>query len=163
MNKKQKTNLYAGVFSLVYGIVLFIMTAMMDAPQKAGQVGADFLPRMIAIIIIALSIGFLATTLPGALKAQKAGKKADEPAEEQNIKRVIITMALLVAYVALMNTIGFVITTIVYLFLQMLILGNKPTKKEIILYAVIAVVVPIIVNYVFVTGFQLLLPEGILG
>ena len=163
MNKNQKTNLYAVTFSLVYGIVLLIMTSMMDAPQKSGQVGADFLPRVIAILIIALSIGFLATTLSSALKTMKSGNKAENTSEKQNVKRIIITMALLVAYVALMNTIGFVITTIIYLFLQMVILGNHPTKKDIILYAVIAVVVPIVVNYVFVEGFQLLLPEGILG
>ena len=163
MNNNQKTNLYAGVFSLVYGIVLFVMTAMMNAPHKPNDVGADFLPRIIAILIIALSMGYLATTLVGIQRARKTGRDDAQPAEKRNVKRIIITMALLVTYVALMNTVGFLITTIVYLFLQMMILGHNPTKKQIILYAVIAVVAPIIINYVFVNGFQLLLPEGILG
>lgn len=164
MKNAQKTNLYAGIFSLVYGIVLFVLTATMGATKKGTDVGADFLPRIIAILIIALSLGFIAVTVSGIMSARKAGTANDEaPAEKKNYKGIIMTMALLIAYVALMNTIGFIVTTIVYLFLQMLILGHEPTKKQIILYAVISVVAPIIIYYVFVNGFQLLLPAGILA
>ncbi len=61
-----------------------------------------------------------------------------------------------------MEKVGFLISSIVYLFAQMVILAPKE-KRNFLLLAVIAVVFNIVVYFIFRNALNVMLPKGILG
>lgn len=72
---------------------------------------------------------------------------------------------LLIGYVGLLELVGFVIMSSIFIFLMTMWLLPKDqrNKKQIILTAIIAVVFASCVYLLFVKGFALTLPVGILG
>lgn len=76
---------------------------------------------------------------------------------------VIASFVALTVYVALMNAVGFVPMTIVYLFFQILILTPKHEwKKAYIPALIIGVICSVVLYYVFRYHLNVLLPQGIL-
>jgi putative tricarboxylic transport membrane protein len=58
--------------------------------------------------------------------------------------------------------VGFIISSIVYLFVQMMLLSDNTNRKP-VLFAIIAVVLPVAVEALFVYAIKMPLPVGILG
>mgnify|MGYP000962542430 FL=1 len=50
-----------------------------------------------------------------------------------------------------------------YLLFQVNLMTDHPTKKQEAVFIALAIGVPIIVNLIFVNGFSMALPQGILG
>ena len=74
----------------------------------------------------------------------------------------VLSIPLLLAYAYSMKPVGFLLSSMVYLFLHMLLLTvNK--KRNYLLLAVLAIIVPCIIYFCFVKLFYLMLPVGILG
>ena len=71
---------------------------------------------------------------------------------------------LLFAYIYLLNILGFTVSSMLYLIIQMLLFvpSKLRTTKNIVIFLVLAVVVPLAVNALFVNAFSLLLPEGVI-
>ena len=74
---------------------------------------------------------------------------------------VPLTLALLVLYVLLFKTLGFILDSIIYLFCEMFILSPQKNKK-IWLIVVLSVFIPIVVYFLFVYALNVPLPSGIL-
>lgn len=159
MNDK-KISIISSIICLVYGISIYIGSSTIHSDNPNG-VGADFMPRIIGSIIICLSLFIVISTIV----SMKKGQNDSEPKEaiDSGTRKTIMTIVLLIAYAFLLKYTGFVITSIVYLILQMIILADKVRKKDLLLYGVISVITPLLVNYVFVHIFSLMLPSGILG
>ncbi len=78
-------------------------------------------------------------------------------------KEVIESFIVLTIYVALMDSIGFVPMTIIYLFCQILVLTPKHNwKKTYVPALIIGVVAAIVLYYIFRYHLNVLLPQGIL-
>ena len=69
----------------------------------------------------------------------------------------------MVSYAVLLKPIGFLISSILYLFLQINVMTDKPTAKQRIFFAVLSIIVSVLINYIFVNWFSMALPDGILG
>jgi putative tricarboxylic transport membrane protein len=134
---------------------------MMDTVPKKGDIGSAFVPDAIGGLVIFLSILLMVSAWLGK------EKNAKEDTEQQNApyhyKSVWLTMALTVGYMIALVPIGFVVSSTIYLFLQMIIMAKKSGKKQLVLYALISLVMPFLVNYIFYEMFSLMLPAGILG
>lgn len=81
-----------------------------------------------------------------------------------DLKCLGLTALALFLYIALLDTLGFVLSSILYMAAQMLIfipLENR-NRKHYIMIGVLALVVPLLINEVFEEVFSLLLPAGIL-
>ena len=77
---------------------------------------------------------------------------------------VIASFVALTIYVALMEQIGFVIMTVLYLFVQILILTPKHDwKKTYIPAVIVGVICSLLFYYIFRYHLNVLLPQGILG
>lgn len=74
---------------------------------------------------------------------------------------VPLTLALLVLYVFLFKTFGFVLDSIIYLFCEMFILSPQKTKK-LWLIIVLSVFIPVVVYFLFVYALNVPLPAGFL-
>ena len=96
---------------------------------------------------------------------RKLPDKRAEPAEKPesiDYPTVFKTLALVLLYTALMEPVGFLITTALYLYVQFIVLTPAEQKVKHLRYALIAVVSAVLIFYIFRHGFDLLLPVGLL-
>jgi putative tricarboxylic transport membrane protein len=111
-------------------------------------------PRIIAGAIVALAVVLLVLSV---LKKRVARtEKADE-----DLKGGVFTVLALAAYVFLFDRLGFLVSTALYLFVQMTILSNRENRKF-KLFAVLALVVPALIYLIFTNLFDMALPAGII-
>ena len=153
MGTKKLTELIVDAFILLVGIVLFISAQGIDTGSALGA-GSDFVPKLCTVLLILFAVCLLVKEI----RASDDGKK------ELGIKLsgFILTLILLFAYVYSLTILGFTLASVIYLFIQMMLFvpAGYRTMKNIILFAVISIIVPVAVNYLFVNAFSLLLPEG---
>lgn len=146
------------IFNMVLflaGIVLLISAQSIEVGAAMGQ-GGDFLPKLCSLFWVIIS---------GLMLASSAFKNTAQSEEKKgNIKGFLLTLVLLFLYVLLLKPIGFVITSSLYMFLQMLLFVPREliNKKKLILFAVISILLPVLVNLLFANLFSLILPAGIL-
>lgn len=154
MNSKKLADTVINIFLVIVGVVFFIASQKIEVGAAMGQ-GGDFMPKVCSTVWLIISILLLVFNI-----------KADIPprAEGIRLKTFLATLGLLLVYVIALKPIGFVICSMVYMFLQMLLFvpEDKRTKKNLIIFAVISVVAPIAINALFVNVFSLILPAGIL-
>lgn len=90
-------------------------------------------------------------------------QKFDFAAAAAEKREVIASFVALVLYVALMGPVGFVPMTIIYLFVQILILTpRKDWKKTIVPALIIAVVCGFLFYFIFRSKLNVLLPQGLM-
>ncbi len=146
------------IFNMVLflvGIVLLISAQSIEVGAAMGQ-GGDFLPKLCSLFWVIIS-GLMLCASVMKSTAQSEVKKG-------NIKGFLLTLILLFLYVLLLKPIGFLITSSFYMFLQMLLFVPREliNKKRLILFAVISILLPVLVNLLFANVFSLILPAGIL-
>jgi putative tricarboxylic transport membrane protein len=160
VNKNQTMNIAAGAIFLVYGTLMLYGGISITAVPKPGDVGSAFMPRLCGGLIIFLSILLLCVTFFG--KGSKPERKTETGAPF-NRRSIVFSVLLLIIYMAALIPLGFILSSTIYLVLQMLLMANQPEKKHVILYIFISLVTPLLVNYIFYSMFALMLPAGILG
>ena len=155
MDSYKRNELIAGLAMLGAGVAYLVLT--MNLPRR-GTIDAAFVPWVLAVSLCLL----------GALQLwmwRKLPDKSVEPAEKPeaiDYPTVFKTLALVLLYTALMEPVGFVITTVLYLYAQFIVLTPGEQKVKHLQYALIAVVSAVLIFYIFRHGFDLLLPVGLL-
>lgn len=149
-----------GFVSLVIFLLFFVFSFSIEIKTVGGGVSSRTIPQIISVLGIILSIALTLKNFIPYLKKRREKNNSDVYVERKRWKQVGISTGLMLCYIALMNTFGFILTSIVYLFLQMLVIQEKPTKKRVLLLAVIAICVPLILYVPFRYGFQLMIPVG---
>ncbi|HUX14209.1 MAG TPA: tripartite tricarboxylate transporter TctB family protein [Spirochaetia bacterium] len=126
-----------------------------------SRIGAAFVPQLAAYLLAGLSIVLI---IQGLLLKPAAGADDFRETASRRETRFALwsTIILLTIYGALLEPVGFLITTTLYLFIQFIVLaGNK--KKNFVLLGLISVATSVAIYALFVYGFDLMLPAGILG
>ncbi len=161
MKFKKYNDLIVGISMLAFGLFYLIMTTQIQ--RKGKLIDATFFPYILSTIM--LIVGSLQT-----IKGVLASKKYDvssyvEPKsnEKGDMKTVLITVGLIIAYVALLKPLGFVLSSSLYLFMQITVMVPNRIKKNYALYALIAVVTSALIYVSFRFGLDLMLPAGLLG
>ncbi|AEV65876.1 tripartite tricarboxylate transporter TctB family protein [Pseudomonas ogarae] len=155
MDSYKRNELIAGLAMLGAGIAYLILT--LNLPRR-GTVDAAFVPWVLAVALCLL----------GALQLwawRKLPDKSAEPAEKPeaiDYSTVIKSLALVLLYTALMEPVGFLVMTALYLYVQFIVLTPADEKVKHLRYALIAVVSAVLIFYIFRHGFDLLLPVGLL-
>lgn len=156
-----------GWFSLGLAAALFIGSFGVKDFAATG-VGAGFLPRLAAVLLAVLGVILLlqtrrrATPAPGTGDSATAAGKAEGARHFGGTAAALLSACLMAGYVALLSPVGFIITTAIYVFAQILVLA-KDAKRNYMLYAIVSVVTSVAAYYLFVRAFQVMLPAGILG
>ena len=149
----KKRNLVVSVLFLAFGIFLFVQ-AMGVKHMMKNDVGSGFFPKVIAVAIIAVSLIRLIMALK---EEEKEAKKANS-----DMLGGWMTIVLVGLYVLAFNEVGFLISTVIYLFLQMLVL--TPTEKRSLpLLGTISVAAPGFIYALFVYAINTPLPTGLFG
>ena len=144
--------LFIGLGAFLYGQSLSIRTIV------ENDVGSGYMPRLVGGSIVALAVLKLILSLkPRAVSTEKAAAAGDD----NDNKGGCLTIAALVLYVLLFEVLGFLVSTALYLFAQILILSDR-RNRNLPLFAVVSVAVSVIVYALFAKAFDLILPQGIL-
>lgn len=142
-----------GILMLIIGVVYGIM--VIQIPGTASQLfDSRFVPGLVSVLII----------IVGVLQLGRGLQKPVEAKEEKEFdtKTVIATFVLIAAYILLYSSVGFIITTFVFLFLEMNILTPSYVNKNQIVYLGISLIFSVGIYYLFYYGFSIFLPGGIL-
>ena len=158
---KKYGDFVVGIFYAILGLALIIGAKALPK-SKVMEIGPDFMPTLVGVIILVLSIILLIETAT-RFKAQAAELDASGYKDTSDYKRVLGSLVSAIVYVNILKPIGFIISTLVYLFVQIYILApdKSRTKKDIISYAIIDVVFTIVVYLLFIYAFKIVLPAGI--
>lgn len=162
---KKYKNTISSIFLLMFSIGYFYSaTTIKTLSQEV--INSQFLPKIIAIALALLSI----SEIISSLKSQKSSQitQSEDEIEVQNtlnkssIISVVSTLIFLSIYIVLLKPIGFLISTIGYTFIQIMIL--TPIDKRNILFSIIlSVASSAIIYFIFVYVLNLMLPKGILN
>lgn len=156
-------DVFGGLFWLIVAAAMYYASFGIRKLAIGGGstsfVGSGFMPRLVASGMIILSATIIWKELKKVRDAGKAGCVKEELSLLEKYLPVVVSLVLFTAYIALMEIVGFVIMTVIYLFGQMLILA-APEHRKPIMFAVIAVVGAVAINYTFIEIFQLMLPES---
>lgn len=146
--KKQIDMLFTVAIILIFAMVLVMSFSL---SKTAGSV-----PRLVSIIGIALSVISLITDSKkkGVVKKEGSG---DDSSENQGVP-FIKTFAFIIAYLAAMVVLGFIVSTIPMLFLMTVLLKYKNYKAGVIFSIVTTVLLYTSFKYLFYVQ----LPVGML-
>lgn len=157
---KKYGDIVVSIFFMALSAVM-IYAATLLPKSTVMEIGPDFMPTVVGVATLIMSAALLIISLKG-LKARAAEAEANPPAQ-CDYKRMLLSLILILIYVFALKPVGFIITTLVYLPIQMYVLADADhrSKKDIIMLLVIDVVFTIAVFFLFRYGFKIVLPQGI--
>lgn len=157
---KKYGDIVISLFFMALGAVMIFAATLL--PESAVmEIGPDFMPIVVGVVTLLLSAALLVLSLTG-FKRHAAAVEANPPAE-CDYKRMLISLILVLIYVFALKPLGFIVTTLLYLPVQMYVLADAEhrTKKDVILLLVIDVIFTFAVFFLFRYGFKIVLPQGI--
>lgn len=154
---EKKKSILTGVLFLAFGAFMVFQSAGI-APKMKNDMGSGVFPLWLGILIIAIALLRLAT----GLRMKENGDAGKEKTRASDMPGGWQTIVLLSAYVLAFSSVGFLISTTVYLFLQMWILTPKE-KRSVLKFAVIALAAALFVYLIFVYAINIPLPKGLFG
>ena len=127
-----------------------------------GIISSDFIPKLYGGILMVLSV---LQVLFGVMNFKRQELEAEEENLIQMLTPVVLTFTLLIGYVSMLRSIGFVIMSSLFVFLMTCLLCPKDWRvpKRLLLIAVIGIGFSAAIYLIFTRGFALTLPAGILG
>ncbi len=157
---KKYGDIIVGIFFMALSAILMVMAQMLPK-SKVMEIGPDFMPMVIGglTFVLAAALTFL------SVKNFKMHAAEIDPAKlpDCDYKRVLLSVILVLVYVFVLQPVGFIVSTLVFLPLQMLVLSpeDKRGKKDIIMLLIIDVIFTMAVFFLFRYGFKIVLPAGI--
>lgn len=133
------------------------------AEMTAG-VNAQTVPKLWGACLLILSVILIVRALLALRKEQQTADARALLAQVKAHREVVYTFVLLILYAALMKPVGFILTSIVYTFLQIWVLTplEKRTKKVKTVAAALSVAFSVGLYFVFTKYLMVMLPAGIL-
>lgn len=168
--------LLPGVVITIFVIFIFFSSFSLQSLQM-NPVGSDFLPKIVSILAFVGSVIINIPIVKRLIRNRKRNKNAavKEKTQQVNLEKVtknlemvtkkystLITLGLITLYIVTMGLLGFLISTSLYLFVQIMLLAPKEKIKPIII-AIISIVSSLVIYVIFLYAFTIVLPVGILG
>ena len=161
MRFRKYRDLGFGIAALLFSAFYLMNAAQIKTRPKLtpSYASAQIMPTLLGVILAVLSI----VCIIQGIRRMKAPDEAEETKKKGkgDLMAVVLTFAVIIGYILVMPTLGFILSTILYLFLQMLILAPAE-KRNYVLFAIVAVVFTALVFVAFRVGLQQLLPRGII-
>ena len=168
-NKQYKLDIIPGIVLAVFSIAYL---SMIPGIQTFTGLGATpltnhFVPYLWGGVLLVLSLWIIARGFRKRKKYLAEGGKIEKTSLKAGLMEkceVVASFIALGLYVGLMGVVGFAITTILYVFVQILILTPREKwKKNYIPAAITAVIAGVVLFYIFRYMLNVLLPVGILS
>jgi putative tricarboxylic transport membrane protein len=147
-------DIIAGILGIVIAVYV-IFTAHFFPEDKVLLLGPSFFPTVLAIGLAFFSLLLLTSALRGR------SRPANDPFDIKTpgVQRACVSLAASVAYCALFSTLGFILTSVIYLFALMYLLKRRDYLKM----AAVSIGVTLLVYGIFNKLLDISLPAGFLG
>lgn len=130
-----------GIIILIFGI--FYGLATLQIPGTKSQLfDSRFVPVLLTVFILLIGILELGRGLQKPIEENKAKKEFDT-------KTVIFTFALIILYILLYSILGFIVSTFLFLLLEMNVLTPNYAKRNQVLYVIISLAFSFGIYYLF--------------
>ncbi len=153
MKFKRYSELILGVLILLLGIFYYFLTS--NLPSKE-IIDSRFIPYILSGFLFVLSI----IQINRGIKFIKY-EIEDEEKVTGDYLTFIKSLVAIILYIGMLNILGFIIATIIFLFFQFTILTPNRLKSNYLLYVIVSIVTSLTVYYLFRYGLNLVLPRGI--
>ena len=151
---KKAADFWISILIIAISIIFFITANAM--PNSDRGIGPGDYPKVICSVLFVLGVVQLITVL---IKSKGLPLIDFKTINRRYLLRAFIMLLMTVLYYKLMKSIGFLITTPIYLFASFMLFGYKKKIKA----AIIAIVFSVVVYFLFTKVFLVILPRGILG
>lgn len=152
----KKRNLVTSILFLAFGI--FFLIQAKQVPHKIeSDVGSGYVPAFIAVLFIIVSAAKLIITLTRKDPFDDIVEKNDD-----SLVGGLVTIGIMFIYMIAFEPIGFVVSSIIFLFALMNWFANSE-NRNIPLFALISIIMPIAVDALFVFVIKMPLPKGLFG
>lgn len=155
MKSKTRDIVCSSLF-LIVGMFTFA-NALEIKPLMAKDLGSGFMPKVIGVSLIIIAVIKLILTLIN--KKESKEKILNDDIDQ---KGGLLTIGIFLFYVLTFEMLGFIVSTVIYLFFQMLILSNDK-NRNCKLFVLISVIFSVVVYALFVYVINRPLPIGIFG
>lgn len=149
-------NFLAG-FIFFFVALFYLINTFLIETKDLVSVEADFMPKIYGSFLLIASIILMLTS---AAKIKNIDSCAEK--KETDWKRIFAVIVLIFIYVLLMQLLGFISTSIPFLFILSVLLTPQYVQKKYWIYGVFSLVLPIIAYFVFSYYLNLTMPSGIL-
>ena len=151
-------DLILGVVLLALGIAYTVMARNLKTRPKLvpSYANSQIIPTLLGILLIILSCALIWQSVR---KLQAGGEAEEKKMSKDDLISVLLTFAIMVIYIILLPELGFILSTMIFLFVQITILAPKE-KRNLLLFAIVAVVFTAIAFVAFRIGLTQLLPRG---
>lgn len=149
-----KKDLWLSIVLISFSIIMYIETLSFPSAPKWESFGSSFFPRIIIGILLGLSVIMLIRSL----LVKKTEVKTSFKAFKAEYKLVLIIFAVTTVYIFILDKIGFLIATIIFMLVSQAILRGLKTKKDVALNMVISAVAPVFIYYIFTNFLNINLP-----
>ena len=159
---KRCRDLILGVVLLALGIAYTVLAQNIKQGNKLVQrnVGtyahARIVPTLLGVLLIILAIVMI---IQGFLKLRKQDSEPAKKMSKVDMLSILLTFAAMILYIIILPELGFILSTMLYLFFQITILAPKE-KRNYLLFAIVAVVFTALVFVAFRIGLTQMLPRG---
>lgn len=151
--------------ALFYFLVTVVYAVQIPSIKRTSisPVDSAFLPIILSVGMGILTVCQVYNTVKKKRKEKVNNTENEslEAVDRPDYGRVILTLVFSLLYVALLKPLGFVISSILYLELQMCIMSQKEKRKP-VKFLLISVISVMVIYFVFHNLLQLMLPNGIL-
>lgn len=162
MSFKKCRDLILGIVMLLFsGFYLINAFQIKTRPKLTpSYASAQIMPVLLGVLLAILSVICI---FQGIRQMKTAGGTEEQTKKKDkgDIMAVVFTFAVIIGYIIVMPYLGFILSTMLYLFLQMNILAPAE-KRNYLLFAIVAVVFTALVFVAFRIGLQQLLPRGLI-
>lgn len=164
MNKELYKKYKEMIIGVIVGIcaITYLIGSTFIKRTTFVALGAEFMPEIYGFFMLFLSVCQIMIGIR-ALKEYDSNKKEDSECAKIDNKNVLFTFALIIAYVVVMNFVGFIISSMIFLFLLSILLTPGYDEKNYRNYIAFSVTLPIVTYYIFHNVMNIALPLGILG
>ncbi|MBM7632243.1 tripartite tricarboxylate transporter TctB family protein [Geomicrobium sediminis] len=164
MLSERRSNVVTGLSFLVLAVGVFFLSINMNTLSILSiGVSSSFFPVVASIIMFLISIVLLYLSRKQTGNEEVASTKEHD---EGNVKskqvNVGITFVLILLYLLFLPIIGFILATTLYLVVQSYLLATKE-KRNLLMFSSLSLTASVVIYHVFRSGFDLMLPVGILG
>lgn len=147
-------DIIGGALGICISIYIFIETSKFPKDVLMG-VGPSYFPRILAITLLIASGGMIMNTI---LKDSKTAYEIID-IRDKGIQRALLSLLITIVYCISLRFIGFIISSLIYLFIMMYLLKNRKYVRMI----VVSCGVTLGVYFVFKGILNITLPTGFLG
>lgn len=161
-----RKDLIPGIVLFIFSVLYLLLSCQIEIFTGSGATPLDarFAPRFWGSILLILSAMLIYRGIKKKNELDEYDKSEKLTLKEKiyNSREVFLTFGSLTIYILGLEPVGFILMTILYIFVQIMILTEKQQRNY---KAAIILAVPsaVIIDYVFVRMLNVMLPSGILG